>query len=207
MIKISFVRHGQTVWNEEGRFQGSKNSDLTKTGIDQGKKLYNAILEKGTKFKKVYSSPLERALKTAEIVTGGTYEIETVSEFREISVGIMEGVTYREFEDLYPKEFFDFFNAPENYNPERIKGESFTQLFNRVEKGLKKIVHLHKDEDEILVVTHGITLKAICSYITHGKGDLHYFSKDPIPGNTSVTKVSYSNGEFKIEDFSNTDHL
>ncbi|MGL5124928.1 MAG: histidine phosphatase family protein, partial [Fusobacteriaceae bacterium] len=46
MITISFVRHGQTQWNEEGRFQGSKNSDLTKVGIDQGKKLNESFKRK-----------------------------------------------------------------------------------------------------------------------------------------------------------------
>ena len=207
MIRISFVRHGQTQWNEEGRFQGSKNSDLTKVGVEQGKKLNENFLKKDIKFTKVYSSPLDRALQTAKIITGNSYEIQTISEFREISVGIMEGATYTEFEQRYPKEFFDFFNAPENYEPKNIQGETFTELLNRVEEGLKKLVATHKSGDEILVVTHGITLKAICSYILHGKADLHYFAKDPIPGNTSVTKAVYENNKFRIEEFSNTDHL
>ncbi|MGL6168789.1 MAG: histidine phosphatase family protein [Fusobacteriaceae bacterium] len=207
MITISFVRHGQTQWNEEGRFQGSKNSDLTKVGIDQGKKLNESFKRKNINFTKVYSSPLDRAFQTAKIITGDNYVIDTIEEFREINLGSMEGATYTEFEQQHPKEFFDFFNAPENYEPSKISGETFTELFNRVESGLKKLVDLHKSGDEILVVTHGITLKAICSYVINGKAQLQNFSKDPIPGNTSVTKVVYENKEFRIEDFSNTDHL
>lgn len=63
---IYIVRHGQTDWNLEGRYQGRTDIDLNETGIKQAEKIRQEL--KSVKFDKVFSSPLKRAYKTAQII-------------------------------------------------------------------------------------------------------------------------------------------
>ncbi|MGL4688013.1 MAG: phosphoglycerate mutase family protein, partial [Fusobacteriaceae bacterium] len=58
MLKIYFVRHGQTEWNKLSKFQGNKDSNLTTLGIEQAKKLGEKLFNDNLKFDKIYSSPL-----------------------------------------------------------------------------------------------------------------------------------------------------
>lgn len=206
-MNIFFVRHGQTQWNELGKFQGSKDSPLTSAGIVQAEKLCLKFKKDNLIFDKVYASPLGRAYDTAKIVTDNNYPIEPIDELKEISVGDMEGVPFTEFQKLFPNEYYNFFNSPENYDPLNINGESFSSLIDRVEMGLNKIVNSNSESSNILVVTHGITLKAICSFIKNNSKDLGVFTHESIPQNTSVTQVKFDESKFKIVDFSNTSHL
>ncbi|MBP7248292.1 MAG: histidine phosphatase family protein, partial [Negativicutes bacterium] len=65
-MKIYLVRHGQTEWNKQKRYQGSKDIGLDNTGLDQAEKLAEKL--KNIQWSKVYSSDLQRARKTAETV-------------------------------------------------------------------------------------------------------------------------------------------
>lgn len=206
-MNIFFVRHGQTEWNELGKFQGSKDSPLTSAGISQAEKLNLKFEQDNLKFEKVYASPLGRAYNTAKIIVGENYQIEAIDEFKEISVGEMEGIPFTRFQELFPNEYYNFFNCPQNYDPTNIKGESFSLLMDRVEEGLKKIVTSNPSHSNILVVTHGVTLKAICSFIKNSSKNLEVFAHEEIPQNTSVTQVKFDGKNFKIVDFSNTSHL
>lgn len=203
-MKIYFIRHGETVWNTLKIFQGSSNSNLTEKGIEQAKKLGERL--KNTKITAFYSSPLGRAIETSKLIIGERgIEISKIDEFREIGLGKVEGLPRVEFEKKYPKEFYDFFNNPKEYNPSKYEGESYYELFNRVENGLKKIVTKHKKNDIILVVCHGVTLKGIFKIIRNMNFDE---VKDvEVPENTSVSIVDYDNGKYKIEVFSDISHL
>ncbi len=213
MLKIYFVRHGQTKWNKLGMFQGNKDSDLTELGIEQAKKLSKKLSQDNFKFDKIYSSPLNRAISTAKLIVGNSCPVYPMEEFKEISLGDMEGALYSEFEALHPEVYFDFFNNPKNYNPTPINGENYLVLLERVQDGLNKLIQFHKDsildkkETSVLVVTHGVTLKAIFNFIENQGINLNNFIDNPVPENTSITTVLYENGKFIIEDFSNTDHL
>ncbi|MGL5122932.1 MAG: histidine phosphatase family protein [Fusobacteriaceae bacterium] len=213
MLKIYFVRHGQTEWNKLNKFQGNSDSNLTTLGIEQAKKLGEKLFNDNFKFDKIYSSPLKRAVLTAELITKNNYPVHLIQEFKEISLGDMEGALYSEFEALHPKTYFNFFNNPQNYDPTPINGENFLVLLERVQEGLEKLANFHKEsilcekETSILVVTHGITLKAIFNFIENQGIDLNNFIDNPVPDNTSITTVVYKDNKFFIEDFSNTDHL
>ncbi len=67
---IYLIRHGQTAKNREHTLQGRSNSPLNETGIQQAKEAAEYFRERGIRFDKVYSSPLQRALRTAQVVTG-----------------------------------------------------------------------------------------------------------------------------------------
>ena len=65
-MKIYITRHSLTTWNEEKRLQGWKNSDLTKQGLEDAKRLGNYL--KNQSFDGIYSSPLKRAKETAQLI-------------------------------------------------------------------------------------------------------------------------------------------
>ena len=203
-MEIYFVRHGQTIWNVEKRFQGLSDSPLTELGITQAKLLGEKL--KDIKFDKFYSTSLKRANDTANYIKGNRkQEVEIFDDFVEISMGDMEGIQQEEFKKLYPEQVKNFFFNQLEYNPSSFKGESFLEVRERVAKGLAKFIKLNQDYERVLVVSHGATLKTLLHYIS-GK-DISTLSDEAIPKNTSYTIVKYQNEKFEIIDFSNTSHL
>ena len=203
-MEIYFVRHGQTVWNVEKRFQGLSDSPLTELGITQAKLLGEKL--KNIKFDKFYSTSLKRANDTANYIKGNReQEVEIFNDFVEISMGDMEGIQQEEFKKLYPEQVKNFFFNQLEYDPSSFGGESFLEVRERVAKGLDKFIDLNKDYERVLVVSHGATLKTLLHYIS-GK-DISTLSDEVIPKNTSYTIVKYENEKFEITDFSNVSHL
>lgn len=203
-MEIYFVRHGQTVWNVEKRFQGLSDSPLTDLGITQAKLLGEKL--KDINFDKFYSTSLKRANDTANYIKGKReQEVEIFDDFIEISMGDMEGMQHEEFKKLYPKQVKNFFFNQLEYDPTLYHGESFIELRERVIKGLNKFVELNRKYERVLVVSHGATLKTLLHYIS-GK-NISTLSDEAIPKNTSYTIVKYENGKFEITDFSNVSHL
>lgn len=203
MLRIYFVRHGETVWNTLKIFQGRSNSPLTELGIEQAKKLSKAL--ENIDFKKVYSSPQERALQTTKLLLGNRdMNIIPIDEFQEINMGKVEGIPREEFEKNYSIEYHNFWNNAEKYDPTAYNGESYEEVLDRVRVGLNKLVQENSDGN-ILVISHGVTLKALFNIINE-KG-IDEFSKQPVPENTSTTIVEYDSNGFKIVKFSDTEHL
>ena len=203
-MEIYFVRHGQTIWNVEKRFQGLSDSPLTELGITQAKLLGEKL--KDIKFDKFYSTSLKRAYDTANYIKGNRKQkVEIFDDFVEISMGDMEGIKQEDFKKLYPEQVKNFFFNQLEYNPSSFGGESFLEVRERVIRGLNKFIELNKNYERVLVVSHGATLKTLLHYIS-GK-DISTLSDEAIPKNTSYTIVKYQNGKFEIIDFSNTSHL
>ncbi|MHD0318276.1 histidine phosphatase family protein [Fusobacterium sp. THCT1E2] len=203
-MEIYFIRHGETLWNTLKIFQGSSDSPLTELGISQAEKLSKKL--KDIEFTNFYSSPMGRTIQTTKIIMGDRKQkIKFIDEFKEISMGDIEGVPRSEFEEKYPKEFYDFFNNPVDYDPKVYHGENYYQVIERVKKGLDKLLSYLNDNDRVVVVTHGVTLKALFHIITKERMDELGAAK--VPQNTSVSIVKYENGKFNIEVFSDTSHL
>jgi len=204
MLEIYFVRHGETEWNLKGMLQGKKNSPLTEKGKNQAKKLRDAL--KDVKFDGIYSSPMGRASLTAEIIRGDREQaLFTIPSLREMSFGDMEGLTKKEFEKTHPVQYNNLWKDANAYDPKAFNGETFQEVDERVMEGLGHLVNSHPEGGKIMVVSHGMTLKNIFSHVWgHG---LDKYWEDPVPENTSLTIVSYKDGNYKMEDFSNTSHL
>lgn len=159
MAKLYITRHGQTQWNEERRLQGSKNSALTKLGLQQAMWLSKALID--VEFDAIYASPLERAQTTAEILRADRkIEIQTIDDLRECNFGIWEGWRIDEIDEKFPEESHNFWNQPELYKP--IDGETFESVEERVLATIKKIGE--EKEGNILIVAHGIVVKVLMNY-------------------------------------------
>ncbi len=157
MTLIYLTRHGQTKWNEERRLQGWKDAPLTQLGLSQAKKLGNRLKE--ITFDAIYSSDSQRAFETAQIITGKAIsEINLIKDLRELHFGDLEGKTIKEFENEFPDQYYNFWNAPHNYQPP--SGENLSQISQRVLPKIDEIIKKHKNE-VILIVCHTIVVKII----------------------------------------------
>lgn len=184
MTKLFITRHGETKWNKERRFQGWKNSPLTEKGIKDGKRL-NCIVKKEN-INKIYTSPLQRAYETATYAKGDKdIDIKILEELKEINMGVWEGMTVKDIKAIEEENYFNYWNDPLKFKENT--GESFRFFLDRAYKALKIILDESKKGDRILVVTHGVTLKAIISKITN-EDFLDYWRK-PVLRQCSISEI------------------
>jgi len=201
MLNIYLVRHGETEWNIEKRLQGWKDSNLTQKGIEDAEALHDHLI--AIEFDSVYSSTSRRAFKTAEVILGERkLKITADENLREIYLGDWEGKTTYEIEQLYPNEYYNFWNAPSLYI--RKNSETFIQVQERALKTINKIID-EKKSGNILIVTHGITLKMIMNYFE--KQSLENLWETPYIQNTSVSLIQIRNREPNILLYSDTSHI
>jgi probable phosphoglycerate mutase len=155
---ILLARHGETDWNREGRFQGHADPPLNETGLAQAAELA-AELE-GVELAAVYSSPLRRALETAEVVAAGHgLEPRAVDALREVDVGSWQGLTRAEVEARFPEQFARWLDYDKGWEG----GESYEEMGRRVVAALLELAAAHEDE-RILAVTHGGPIRAAFAF-------------------------------------------
>lgn len=194
-MNLFFTRHGETEWNVAGILQGWGDSNLTNEGKRRAEKLGERLRD--VDFDIFYSSPQGRALETAKLIRGDKdTKIVTHDGLKELGLGLWEGMDLEAIEDLYPIEYYLYRNKPSLYEP--LDGESFQDLFKRVKAFLEEIVAM--DAENILIVSHGITIKAIVTII---KGlTLDEFSELPVFTGTSlnICEVKGNVLEMMLED-------
>jgi probable phosphoglycerate mutase len=158
MGRIILVRHGETDWNRELRIQGgSSDTPLNEKGRRQAEDL--ALRLNRDRIQAVYSSPLKRALETAEAIAR-YHQLGVVVEplLREIEAGTLEGVTAGEL----GKRFSELLTQ-DGVSKKIPGGESLTELQQRCWGCIEQISRKHIDGD-LVVVSHYFTiLSIICS--------------------------------------------
>ena len=158
---IYLTRHGQTMWNIEKRLQGRGNSPLTEDGIERAKELRERV--KDIKLDVIYSSPIERALTTANIIKGDkNVEVVTDDGLREMCFGDYEGKITDEVMKENPNWDISLIMKG-NTELAAPNGENLAEVRERVAKAMDSIIEENKGKT-VLVVAHGITLKAIMYY-------------------------------------------
>ncbi len=198
--EIYIVRHGQTEWNIEKRYQGSGDSPLTERGINQAKALNEYL--KDIKFDCIYSSPSNRAKHTAQLVTGKPLsEIITIDDFREIGLGKWEGKLYSEMENESSELYNGFWNAPHLYKPK--DSESFTDLTNRTFPAFLSIVKQNTGK-RILIVSHAAASMSILNKIENRPLEKFW---EKMLHQTSVSLVEMIDEKFNVLKYGDTTHL
>ncbi len=158
VTRLLFIRHGQSGGNAEGRFGGHSPTPLSDLGINQAKITADALEKENIDV--IYSSDLIRAVQTAKpLAEKLNLEINKTNAFRERDVGVLEGLTFKESKEQYPKDYFALVNR--NINHVITGGESYRQLLRRGTSALKEIFYVHKGK-RVAVFSH---TGAIC-YLT-----------------------------------------
>jgi len=180
--RILAIRHGETAWNAEGRFQGHLDIGLSATGEEQVQCLGRAMAAKyrgNNKSKSknvddagiaaVYASDLSRALRTATVVAEhlGLEVAGTHVGLRERHFGDFQGLTYDEIHELYPKEAEKWrSHIPEWFPP---GGESLQTMRTRSLMALDELAGRHIGQ-QIIVVVHG----GVLDHLYRAANDLSY---------------------------------
>lgn len=153
--EIALLRHGESIGNAQGYYQGQSDFPLTETGIKQTEALCQRWIGEKKKFNLIISSPLSRARQTAEILSR-TLDIplEIDSIWMERDAGKISGLSPEEAEKLVPQPPFSSI-----YRPIGITGESQWQLFLRAGKALESL--LNHPFGSYLVVSHGGLLNMV----------------------------------------------
>ena len=159
-MKLYFVRHGRTVWNLEGRFQGAGgDSPLLPESIDTLKELGQYL--KDISFDKIYSSDLPRAVKSAEIIQSqltNPCPLESVPELREWHLGKLEGLKIATLNAIYPQQIQAFKTNLAKFDTTMFEAESLYSTTQRTTQFIKSL----KDSktEQLLLVGHGANLTA-----------------------------------------------
>ncbi len=177
-MELYLIRHGETAWNVDKKLQGSKNIPLNDKGREQAMAMGERLFSEGHSIEKVYTSPMARAVQTAQIIAN-RLEVPTVTlgGLQEVSFGKWEGLRVEEIKANYPDTF-----AAWQKDPIRTRipgGETYGEVLYRSAQCLK--MHLISGEQS-LVVSHGVVIMTLrCLYCN---GD---FSK--------LTTYAVQNGE------------
>jgi len=154
MLEIYIARHGQDVDNQNGILNGHRDEPLTPRGEEQARMVAEEIKAAGLHFDHVYTSPLQRARKTAEIISLGSGQPEPITEdlLIERDFGTMTGVPISEIEmrcapDIIKTDTITYFLNPAG-------GETFPNALVRAARLLDLLRSRHIDE-KILLVSHG----------------------------------------------------
>ena len=176
-MKIYIVRHGETDWNREKRLQGRENIPLNETGVAQAHATGAALA--GLRPDYILTSPLDRAVRTAEILAGhiGCFSgIRTEEGLTERGYGSLSG---QQVENLYTAECGDMEPRDEVY-------DRVTEVFSRYEAmGAKTL----------LAVSHGGTIRTVLRRIQNDDLDPRYVKLK----NACISRLDFENGRYAID--------
>ena len=161
-MRLILVRHGETAWNKEGRFQGESLVGLNQRGLTQARQVARALAS--MKPAALYSSPLPRTLMTAQEISNElSIPVVALEGIKEINLGDLEGITGQEMR----KDHAEVWNAWRK-EPSQVVfpgGESIEQLQERAWRAIEDIERSHREE-KVVAVSHNFAIRAIlCRFL------------------------------------------
>ncbi len=157
MTTLVLIRHGQTDWNVEGRWQGQADPPLNDTGRAQARRVAEYQSQFG--FAALYSSDLRRAMETAQII-GAELGMEVIPEprLREINLGKWQGMLSADIQAQYPDEFRRWHHEPWGVQPP--DGETVHELAARVLEAINEIIACHPKQ-RVGIVAHELPIAIV----------------------------------------------
>ena len=166
VTKLYLIRHGQSAGNAQGRFGGHSPTPLSELGIHQAELTAQALAREN--INAIYTSDLYRAVQTAEpLAKLLDLPVIKTSAFRERNVGVLEGKTFDESKEEFPKDYYALVNR--NIQHVITEGESYRHLLRRATGALREIFNIHRGE-RVAVFSH---TGAICYMTLYLLGAIH----------------------------------
>lgn len=188
-MRFFVIRHGETLWNVDGRFQGQKDTALNEKGLAQAASLAERLT--GHSFEAVLTSPLERARKTAEIISSkcvcGHFEI--IEALTEINHGDWEGALAADVALRWPDLLDRWHKAPETVKMPGHGGESLADISRRAVPAVEEAAAKYRGD--VLLVSHDAVIKVLLCYWLDAP--LSSFFRFQVP-NCSITVVEIKDG-------------
>lgn len=201
MTFFTIIRHGETEWNLDGRQQGQLDSPLTSRGEMQAEMA--ALALKDHHYDVFFASDTGRAMQTAWIISSisGISPIIPEPGLREQHMGILQGLTIKQFRETYPDAYIKFINNDPEYNFEI--GESRRQRYERNVKTLHNIA-AEQDKSNVLIVSHGGFLDSVMRLIFSLPLDaMRTFSLY----NAGIQRIQHDRGTWRLLSWGETGHL
>jgi alpha-ribazole phosphatase len=199
MLHLMLVRHGETEWNVQRRYQGQSDIPLSNLGRRQAELVAERLV--GKRIDAIYASDLKRAWETAQaIAEKNSLDVLTEPRLRELKFGILEGLTFEEAEEQYPDMIAawleDFNNTPE--------GAETIDLFNARIVSLLDYLNEKHDEQIVLLVGHGGSLSEILRVVLGLSRERRwYINMD----NASLSEISIAEDYVAVNRLNDTCHL
>jgi 2,3-bisphosphoglycerate-dependent phosphoglycerate mutase len=195
---LTFVRHGESAYNAEGRIQGQSDAPLSEFGLRQSEAVAEAL--GGIRIDAIYSSPLRRALETAKPVaarSGGP--LINDPRLMEIDAGVFQDKLREELPVLYPEEYGRWLSGDPDFTIPG--GESRRDLMVRGGEFLERT--RQAGHERAVVVTHGGLLSAVLKVLLDVPAHRHPFRLE----NGSISRVEWTDGSVKVLSLNETHHL
>lgn len=203
ILRLILVRHGETVWNQENRWQGQADVPLSASGQTQAQRLAQRLLTERQQVHAIYSSDLARAFQTAEIL-GESLGLLPLPEqgWREMDIGRWSGLTTAEVATRYAEEW-ERLRSGEDLP--RGGGETFAQFQGRLIHAVQRLFAQHAGQ-RVMIVSHGGAVRA---FLLHCRGlAMNQFRQIEKIGNTGLSEISiFADGRAVIHSVNDTDHL
>ena len=204
-MKLYFVRHGRTLWNLEGRFQGaSGDSPLLPESIDILQQLGQYLKE--IHFDTIYSSDLPRAVKSAEIIQSQLQTpcpLESIPDLREWQLGKLEGLKITTLNAIYPQQIQAFRSNLAQFDTKMFEAESLYSTTKRTIQFIKSLKG--SPAKRVLIVGHGANLTASLRTLLGYKGP--HVRKDGGLAKASLTVLETHDFEtFTLERWNDTSY-
>lgn len=199
MTEIILVRHGETEWNVAEIFRGRIDIELNETGIRQAELLAEYLNK--IKIEAIYSSPLKRALKTAEIIARNhKLDVAIAIGLIDFNFGKWQGLSHQEVKDKY-KELYAAWTS----HPDQVKipdGESLDDVRKRAMGVVGNIIERYKKT--VVLVSHRVVNKVlICALL--GLDNSHFWNiKQDTCG---ISTFTYENEQFILTKHNDTSYL
>ena len=200
MTKVILVRHGQTLWNLEMKYQGHCDVELTEKGVEQAMLVAQRLADENVSA--VYASDLCRALKTAEcIAEKHNLPVTSIPGLREINFGEWEGLTFEGINSQWTDTMSAVFTHPDE--AQIPVGETFRAVKERATLALEKLVAAHPNQT-IVVVSHGGTIRTLlCSVLNIHLNHLWNIKQD----NTAINMLEYYDEQVMVSLVNDVHHL
>ena len=199
MLHLMLVRHGETEWNVQRRYQGQSDVPLSEIGNQQAESIAGRLA--GQEIDAIYASDLKRAWQTAQVIAA-QIGLDVISEprLRELKFGILEGLTFEEAEEKYPEMITawldDFNNTPE-------RAETI-DMFNARIVSLLDDLKVKHDEQVVLLVGHGGSLSEILRVVLGLSPEKRWYIQME---NASLSEVLIADDYVALNRLNDTCHL
>lgn len=199
MTELIVIRHGETDWNVQHRWQGQTDVPLNATGLAQAQALAARMAREPGDV--LYSSDLTRAMQTAApLAAAWGQPVQAVPGLREQGFGVFEGMTARTIQQEHPALWLEWLSHRADFA--LPGGESLAQVSARVLAAVAQIAASHPRQ-RVVVVTHGGVLDTLWRH-AHGL-PLHGLRECLIP-NTGINRLRFGDGRLFIDGWADDAH-